>query len=773
MASVGALLVAVATFALTFIAPWSKKSTENTEDDEQKFVTLLTKSVMSQWSAEENFRRLNDPEPIPIQWHGLGPPISDHWNNIRTDGANTRLPVDGRLTDVADLFEEVLHRRRLVILGEAGAGKTVLATRLLLDLLKRRAEDGPVPVIAPMATWDPHKDSFGEWLSKRLAADYPAMHDLNITRDLVARGKILPILDGFDEMAPLSRKAAIEAINRIGVHQPIVLTSRHGEYLGILTQGNVLTAAAVIEIEELSTVTIRSYLTRVTPPLRIPQWSKVFGRLEKSPRGRLAQALNTPLMVSLAREAYARSEGNPNDLIANQIRTKEDIEKHLTQALIPSVFSDTTSAKWNSAEQANKWLRFLARWLRRKESQEIRWWELDGEVEVLVSAAWMAAVALTFAASWLISGFPLAVMSTVAALGSSLIFMRKIDDRPSILSVSFRRFWKPFARSVGMLTALSLINFAGIGKLEIIPAGLLLGIAVGVIVGMVDVMTAQVDTAKPSSPSAILRSSRSIALTIGTLVGLISGGTLALAGGSTAGLPGFFGGFLGGATAIILSPWGKFSMARLIFALRGDLPLQLVSFLEFCNDRDILRQNGPQYQFRHILLQESLAPPKPPKKPVAPVALPPVEYNARALRFGAGALGALLILPACITTIAGSKMIFPDVPEITRLATAPLLFGLGPAFLVSQVILIRNRLGISNFMMLATLAQFGLFAWSTYWMSSGELGTGWAKAIAGGQVLGTILIGTACWVRRPAITISAHDPSPSVKTAPASTSSAN
>ncbi|WP_080640685.1 NACHT domain-containing protein [Salinispora arenicola] len=771
VASVGALLIALATFALTFIAPLNRNRSAASNENEQKLINLLAATVANQWSEEERFRRLHDPEPIPIQWHGLGPPISDHWNNIRTDGANSRLKVDGKIADVAEVFEQVLHRRRLVVLGEAGAGKTVLATRLLLGLLERRTDKDPVPVIAPMATWDPNEDSFGEWLSERIAADYPVMQDLRKTRELVAAGQILPILDGFDEMASHCRSVAIEAINRMGVHQPIVITSRRGEYIESIAQGDVVTAAAVIEIEALSTVTVRSYLTRVTPPIRLPHWSKVFSRLEKNPRGRLAKAFSTPLMVSLARESYSVGAANPSDLLDPGLRTKEDIEKHLLHALIPSVFDGAHSTKWGSAKNANEWLGFLARWLRKKESQEIRWWELDGEVEGFVSAAWMLAVALTFTFAWLASGLPLAVVSAIAALGSSLVYLRRIDGRPSIVSISLRRFWKPFYRSVGVCTAIGLVNFAGVGMPEIIVGGFALGVAVGTIVGVMDVMTAQVDTAKPASPAAILRASRSVALTTTLLVGILVGSTLTLAGGNTGGIYGFLSGFLSGSTSIIMSPWGKFLVARLVFSAKGSLPLHLISFLEFSHERGILRQSGPQYQFRHILLQESLAPPKPRRKLVTPVTLPPVEYDKRKVRVTIAILGTILILPACAVSITGSKILLPDVPEITRVVTAPVLLGLCPTYLIAQIILFRNRFRISTFRALMPLVFFGTFAWIMYRMASSELGSGWAKAIVGGQVLGTLLVGKACWARRPKLAVGTSGSKISAKTVPTPTSS--
>ncbi|WP_425562888.1 NACHT domain-containing protein [Micromonospora maritima] len=751
MASVGALLLALATFLLTFLTPWTNRNadTHTQEDSKRKALDLLAKSVKAQWSAEERLRRLNDPEPIPVQWHGLGPPISDHWKNIRTDGINRRVPVDGRLAEVSEIFETILHRRRLVILGEAGAGKTVLATRLLLDLLDRRTEESPVPVIAPLATWDPNQKSFQEWLSERLAADHPVMHDSTISQDAISDGQIVPILDGFDEMAPHSRNAAIEAINRLGVHQPLVITSRRGEYSEVIARGRILTAAAVIEIEELSATTVRGYLDRVTPPIRLPYWSKVFSRLEKSPRGRLAQALRTPLMVSLAREAYARGSGNPDNLINAQFRTREDIERHLINALIPSIFDGSNSKTWDSSDQAQRWLTFLARWLRTQESQEIRWWDLSQEAEGPASAAWLALIALIFAFLWITFSLPLAVISVIAAIGSSLVFLRRGDTRPSIVSVSLKRFWKPFARSVALLTGISLIGFAGIGEPEVIAVGPIAGIFAGIIVGSVEAVTAQVDTAKPSNPVTILRASRSVALSIGLMVGLIAGGVFAVAGGETSGPPGFISGFLGGITVITVSPWGRFEAARLFLAFKGALPLRLIGFLEFCRERGLLRQTGPQYQFRHISLLDSLAPPKARRRPVPPPALPPVEYGARKLRFSIGIIGALFLLPACIFSVAGSEVAFPEVPVITRSAMAPILFGVFPPFVAAQIILMRNRVGMSAGSALMSLCVFSFFIWSTYWMSSSEVGASWATAITGSQVLGIILVGAACWARRP------------------------
>ena len=61
---------------------------------------------------------------------------------------------------------------RLVVLGEPGAGKTMLMVRLVLDLLARRASGGPVPVLASMASWNP-ADQDLRGLAGRPARDRP------------------------------------------------------------------------------------------------------------------------------------------------------------------------------------------------------------------------------------------------------------------------------------------------------------------------------------------------------------------------------------------------------------------------------------------------------------------------------------------------------------------------------------------------------------------------------------------------------------------------
>ena len=93
------------------------------------------------------------------------------------------------------------------MLGEPGAGKTMLMVRLVPDLLACRADGGPDPILASVASWNPASQDLRDWLGTQLLIDYPVLatpagrHDRIDSRRCAALcGLILPILDGLDEI---------------------------------------------------------------------------------------------------------------------------------------------------------------------------------------------------------------------------------------------------------------------------------------------------------------------------------------------------------------------------------------------------------------------------------------------------------------------------------------------------------------------------------------------------------------------------------------------
>ena len=134
-------------------------------------------------------RRLNDPYPLPVSWAAADPSLTDAWDSLvklATSGAGWPAPppagtwaagpddLAGKGGELVDVLARV-PTGRLVVLGEPGAGKTMLMVRLVLDLLARRAEGGPVPILASVASWNPAGQDLRDWLAAQLLIDHPAL----------------------------------------------------------------------------------------------------------------------------------------------------------------------------------------------------------------------------------------------------------------------------------------------------------------------------------------------------------------------------------------------------------------------------------------------------------------------------------------------------------------------------------------------------------------------------------------------------------------------
>ncbi|WP_170323798.1 NACHT and WD40 repeat domain-containing protein [Cryptosporangium phraense] len=377
---------------------------------------LLADLVGRQWTEEDRRREENASEPLRVRWSSTVRPVAAAPSAVvgqAISGRAVRLHLHGEFKDIAATYRQ-LPRHQLVILGAPGAGKTVLATRLLLDLLHNRQPGDPVPVLFAMSTWNPNRDKPYEWMAAQLADSYPGLEDSSkygeeAPCELLKTKRVIPVLDGLDEMQKTWQRTALDALGaKLGV-RPVVLTCRSQEYEGAVTGGPVpLSYAAVVEVEPPAKVDILRYLPDD------PRWRQLGTYLQSNPDGQLAEALTTPLMIDLMIAVYADRKSNPAEMLdGERFADHTAIEQHLLGAFVTAAYRRSPRGRYQ-AEQARRWLSFLARSLHRRGVRELEWWRIAEAVP-----RWL--ISVTVAA-------PILIVATIA-----MLYVR--DSPPAFASV--------------------------------------------------------------------------------------------------------------------------------------------------------------------------------------------------------------------------------------------------------------------------------------------------------------------------------------------------
>ncbi|MFF3335375.1 NACHT domain-containing protein [Streptomyces sp. NPDC002888] len=392
-----------------FVADLLREPADNrrSTDRRQRAADELAEAVQVQWAAEARLRRLQDPEPLNVHWSRIGPPIADHGQNVRR-GLALPEPRDGdqRLDRIVETFRE-LPSGRLVVLGDPGAGKTILAVQFVLGTLAARQQGGPVPVLFALASWDPRSAGLREWLAERLAAEYrplaAARGERTLARELLDAGLVLPVLDGFDELPEPVHRDALRHLNaELDDGLPVLLTSRTADWTRAVHSGDVLTSAEVVELRPLDFAAARAYLesTARSRGDGSTAWTPVL----QDPPAPLAEVLKSPLTVALARTVYGDLSRDPAELRDTQrFPAAERIEAHLLDAFVPAAFAGVHGT-WRP-EAAHHWLRRLARDVGRHDRERgtwrLAWWELSESMPRAMRAIGPAVLAM-LAAVWLV-----------------------------------------------------------------------------------------------------------------------------------------------------------------------------------------------------------------------------------------------------------------------------------------------------------------------------------------------------------------------------------
>jgi hypothetical protein len=608
----------------------------------------LARSLLRRWRAEVDAWHMTDPEPLRVRWTP----------SRQVASAGEFVPAGSGADTIAGTFLRLRPRRRLVVLGTAGSGKTTLSVLLTLELLARRLTQGeddvPIPLVLSLESWNTRRQSLAEWLVDRLRQDHPGLPTVDGVHPalrLVQERRVLPVLDGLDELPEHRRAEVLDALHTgLGGAGDVVLVSRTTEYTDLDRKGQGLRHATVIESLPLRPDEVAEYLQRARPRSRAADWARLLKTLRTDPSAPVARALTNPLMVWLVRRAYERHPTDPGELTDRQrFPDRGAVEAQLLDRIVPAAFPALPPdpgrlhppRTWD-ADRAGAWLSYLALLLNRREESELAWWRLYTAplprllaVPTLLATGILLSLVIKAGLSGYTESNPLGGMALSADVTGGVVFaavarsvtaswfgQRLTEPRRSANPLLFIQALRsldrnsrvgPLVRSATLVGGPALVVLLLALYAFVTPEPALVWFAIGGVlpVLLMIVYTAPADTVDAATPDELLRGEQSALVTTLTLVAPLIGagvGAFFWLNDSTLARGTAIAAWAGAsAMLVLLSPWSRWMLAKCSLAATGRVPWSLMTFLRDARTAGLLQFSGGTYRFRNRRLQDHLA----------------------------------------------------------------------------------------------------------------------------------------------------------------------
>jgi hypothetical protein len=616
----------------------------------------LTQVVKDEWTRAANERRLLAPGPIPVKWRWPSVPIAEAVSTVL--GAQGLQPLPGMTAVTAERLKggeiQELHELyggvgsgRLVIAGAPGSGKSGAAVLLILAALRHREGVGeadrskvPVPVMFTLHGWDPGTQPIQDWLTTRLGHSYPQLAGpVGATKAtlLLATGKIAVILDGLDEVPEELRPMALQGLSQQATFRLVVLTRL--DEMAVAAARSHLEGAAAVELQDIDPQTAAEYLNRVQLDPAPPGWRELTKRLRETPADPLAQALNTPLTLTLVRDTY-REGDNVRELLdfcgSGKLAVSRDaIVDHLLDRILPTAYRQKPGHPLPTydLETAQHALCHIAVQMNLDGTRDLRWWFIPEWIpsapRALTSGAVVGvgvAVGAGIAVGIALGAVGGAVVGAVVGVAFGAWFWtedRKWTGEANPPQPIGRIQWREVFRGRDLAIAVAFGAVMGFeagfvaGVAFGVAVGIAIGIAFGVVVGIVGavglwVSSPEIQRINPLTPFTAWRGDQASAVVLGIALGAVGGVFAGLLVGVPAGVRAGAGAGAGtgavvGIAIILAYPSSSTAVGFAQLSARWHVPVQMMKFLEDAHQRNVLRTIGPVYQFRHGRLQDRLA----------------------------------------------------------------------------------------------------------------------------------------------------------------------
>ncbi|GHO94420.1 hypothetical protein KSF_044680 [Reticulibacter mediterranei] len=274
-------------------------------------------------------------------------------------------PVRRIFSDIMRIYDRTAGA--FLLLGTPGSGKTFLLLELAGTLFKRASQDErhPVPFLFNLSSWAVRQLPLEQWMIGELNDVYQVPREIG--RAWVTAGKILPLLDGLDEVAAADYASCIGAINDFRHKQgllPLVVCSRTANYLA---QKQRLWLRGAVEVQPLTSEQVDSYLAQV----RVEAASVAALRVAIREDARLQEMVSTPLILNILTLVYRGRAAE--DLSEIKSADPGQIFTHYIERMLRR----RKNKKLYRPEKIIRWLSWLARQMVQRHQSEFHFERLQ------------------------------------------------------------------------------------------------------------------------------------------------------------------------------------------------------------------------------------------------------------------------------------------------------------------------------------------------------------------------------------------------------------
>ena len=298
-----------------------------TQAKERRELSILLNKVKAFWIEGVLKKSVHKMAMIDLGKETQSDAVAHAWDQVLElpDQSRQTLPPD---KNISHIFDEM--NRALLILGEPGTGKTITLLQLAQDLIERVEQDEsfiePVPVVFNLSTWS-QGQTLIEWLVAELSSKYQIPKRMG--QPWLEQHRILPLLDGLDEVNPADRAACVEAINTFGQEfglSGLAVCSRVTDYTALPVR---LKLNGAIRLQPLSLEQVDDYLEAAGEQLTVLRTALEVDEELQS----LAQ---TPLTLGIMVLAY--QDLPVEGLVGQAQQSLEARRRHLFETYIERMF---------------------------------------------------------------------------------------------------------------------------------------------------------------------------------------------------------------------------------------------------------------------------------------------------------------------------------------------------------------------------------------------------------------------------------------------------